>query len=366
MSGTNPSSRAKSHAVRLAVSAALGLAPLAISNPAHAGAIGIGTTWIEYTGAMQSYSLTYGGTYVFSAYGADGGAGGGTGGGAGGAGALVTAEFSFAAGTELEFYVGGEGSNGAFGPVSGSGGGGGGGSFLYVQTALNPFLLLAAGGGGGGGGLSGNSTIHVNGGIGGAGDGSFTRLVPPGTGGLAGAYSGGGGAGASFTAQGKYSGPNGSNALNNASTGGIGGKYTFAGGAGGVGTAPPSACAFAGGGGGFGGGGGGGGGCGAGGGGGGGYYGGSGGNGAGFTGAAGGGHGGWSYVSNQALATNLHYFAGGNNVTSGNGVITITLLTPPPTRAPEFDPLYAMSGLTLLFGGIVVLRGRRTGQNLTT
>lgn len=33
--------------------------------------------------------------------------------------------------------------------------------------------------------------------------------------------------------------------------------------------------------------------------------------------------------------------------------------SPPPVKAPELDPASAMAGLTLLAGGLAVLRGRR-------
>jgi hypothetical protein len=38
------------------------------------------------------------------------------------------------------------------------------------------------------------------------------------------------------------------------------------------------------------------------------------------------------------------------------------LVVSPPMRAPEIDPASAMSGLTLLLGGLAVARGRRTKQ----
>lgn len=36
-----------------------------------------------------------------------------------------------------------------------------------------------------------------------------------------------------------------------------------------------------------------------------------------------------------------------------------TAICPGPTAAPEMDPASAMSGLTLLLGGLVLLRGRK-------
>jgi hypothetical protein len=35
---------------------------------------------------------------------------------------------------------------------------------------------------------------------------------------------------------------------------------------------------------------------------------------------------------------------------------------PPPTAAPEIDPASAMSAFTLLAGGLVMLRGRRSNK----
>jgi len=41
------------------------------------------------------------------------------------------------------------------------------------------------------------------------------------------------------------------------------------------------------------------------------------------------------------------------------------LVTPPPTSAPEIDPATAAAGLMLLFGGLLVLRGRQPAKRLT-
>jgi len=42
------------------------------------------------------------------------------------------------------------------------------------------------------------------------------------------------------------------------------------------------------------------------------------------------------------------------------GLITICPPSnPPPVQAPEIDPASAMAGLTMLAGGLAVLRGRR-------
>jgi hypothetical protein len=36
---------------------------------------------------------------------------------------------------------------------------------------------------------------------------------------------------------------------------------------------------------------------------------------------------------------------------------------PPALKAPEIDPSSAMAGLTLMFGGLAVLRGRRSKKS---
>jgi hypothetical protein len=54
---------------------------------------------------------------------------------------------------------------------------------------------------------------------------------------------------------------------------------------------------------------------------------------------------------------------------NGNGCINFFIFewcpapitpTAPPVRAPEIDPASAMAGLSLLAGGLAVLRGRRS------
>jgi hypothetical protein len=42
-----------------------------------------------------------------------------------------------------------------------------------------------------------------------------------------------------------------------------------------------------------------------------------------------------------------------------SGVAGAVIATAVPLRAPEIDPASALSGLTLLLGGLAILRGRR-------
>ena len=95
----------------------------------------------NYTGMVETVTISNAGSYAITADGGMGGAGGS--GGPGGDGAQVSGTFALVAGTVLEIVVGGAGAAGA------GGGGGGGGSFVYDETT--GVLLEAAGGGGGGG-----------------------------------------------------------------------------------------------------------------------------------------------------------------------------------------------------------------------
>jgi hypothetical protein len=57
------------------------------------------------------------------------------------------------------------------------------------------------------------------------------------------------------------------------------------------------------------------------------------------------------------------YIANNVNVFTPTGTVTQEfLVVSPPLRAPEIDPASAMSGLTLLLGGLAVARGRRAKQ----
>jgi hypothetical protein len=62
----------------------------------------------------------------------------------------------------------------------------------------------------------------------------------------------------------------------------------------------------------------------------------------------------FSAVSNGYVASNVSVFTPSQVITQEFLVVS------PPLRAPEIDPASAMSGLTLLLGGLAVARGRRT------
>ncbi len=106
-------------------------------------AVLIGQTTFTYTGAIQSYTVPAGTTFVtIAATGAQGGASTWF---AGGHGAIMSGTFSVVPGHVLAVLVGQKGLTGG-----GNAGGGGGGSFVWDVTAGNT-LLVAAGGGGGAG-----------------------------------------------------------------------------------------------------------------------------------------------------------------------------------------------------------------------
>jgi hypothetical protein len=153
-------------------------------------------TPIASTGTIATYTVTVSGLYDITAIGAGGGSSPFA---AGGAGALVTADFSLTAGTELEILVGGAGAASNIA----DGGGGGGGSFVIdlgarsmirntVAAEPQPaaFALVIGGGGGGAGGGPGGSDSE---GI--AGDTGTAGLDGRGDLGGAGGSAGGGGAG---------------------------------------------------------------------------------------------------------------------------------------------------------------------------
>ncbi|MEO8388098.1 SdrD B-like domain-containing protein [Polaromonas sp.] len=186
-------------------------------------------TTLNYTGALQTYTVPAGaGGVIIQANGAGGGSGGNDlngDGGAGGAGARATGTYYIAPGTVLNVAVGqggraGNTSQGAFtcanaagaGGLAGgapgfaggaggqagcsgwSGGGAGGGAASVVATAANLRLVIAGGGGGGQGGA-----LDVPGRAGLAAPAAFGVL--PGAAGTAGTTrvgdgSGGGGGGA--------------------------------------------------------------------------------------------------------------------------------------------------------------------------
>jgi len=221
-----------------------------------------------FSGSEMNITLPPG-TYIITAYGAQGGFDYVD---DGGFGAEMSAEFNFSTSANLTLLVGGGGAVFQYG-----GGGGGGGSFV-VQGSTP--LLIAGGGGGDGsgtpsenGGGGGNGTVSTNGGNGFEG--------APAYGGGGGGFLGNGGNGGSY-----YPGGGGFS-FENGGGGGTGGSGNYGGGDG------------------FGGGGGGGGGGfgGNGGGGGGGYSGGGGGGG------SGGGGGGGSIINSSAI-TNLAEVSG--------------------------------------------------------
>lgn len=92
-----------------------------------------------YSGALDSYTIQQSGTYSFTVAGAEGGTDDKH--GIGGAGASLSGEIYFSAGTDLAILVGGCGYNGAD-----TAGGGGGMSFISTSD-FSP--IIVAGGGGG-------------------------------------------------------------------------------------------------------------------------------------------------------------------------------------------------------------------------
>ncbi len=263
---------------------------------------------------MFSFTAPVSGEYALELLGASGGAST-ISGAPGGLGAEVSGDVFLTAGDNLALYVGGRGSDGY-------GGGGGGGSFVFLATNV----LAAAGGGGGAGGndfADGGSGLTTTGGESGVGPFGGPGGAN-GNGGGAGTYTyyyslnfnGAGGAGVSPGAPG-YGGGDGG-------TDGYGGKFPN-GGAGGAG----------GGAGGYGGGGGGGS---LGGGGGGGFSGGGGGGGGPANGYAGGGGG--SYLA--SVFTNPVLTSG---VNSGDGSISIDLLTAVPEPSTWAMTLAGFAGL---------------------
>jgi PEP-CTERM motif len=306
------------------------------ANQAHA-------TAIDYTGAIQTYTIATTGLYQINEFAAQGGNGvdsNNNGGTNGGMGAMVTAYFDLNAGDVRSVLVGGAGANGTTystlaGATFGGGGGGGGGSFVYDTTTS--VLLEVAGGGGGGHGYSFFSNTSGVGQSGSAGQNGVT--IGSGTGGLGG-IGGSGGAGGFFGGGGGgYSGAGGTTTNGTLPTGG---SSFIAGGAGGDDN-PTGGSTHTGGTGGFGGGGGGGGLSDGGGGGGGGYSGGGGGP------KEGSGGGGGSYV--DISGTNPILTLGGS-IGGGNGEVNITLQST-PSPVPEPGTVF------LLGSGLAALTARR-------
>ena len=249
-----------------------------------------------FSGSKTNITLNPG-TYIITAYGAQGGGGGGYGGpgSVGGRGAEMSAQFNFSASTTLTLLVGGDGGYG-----DGGSGGGGGGSFV-----VNGSTPLVIAGGGGGGSYEGYYGSGGSGGTGASGD--------SGAGGGSGGSAGGGGGGVFMGGGGGggYLGSGGS-----AGFGGSGGSSFISGGNGGGGNGTGG---YGGGGGGFYGGGGGG------------FYGGGGGGGysGGGSGSDYGGGGGGSFIAPSAIKV-VTELAG---VQSGKGEIDIAAI--PPALGPE-------------------------------
>ncbi len=128
-----------------------------------------GTTFdFAYTGAAETFSKSYDGTYQLEVWGAAGG-----GAGSPGAGGYSEGEISIASGESIYIYAGGAGTGTSGGwngggtggtdtQVAQNGGGGGGATDIRTSTTLDSRILVA--GGGGGTGRSGSSAGGVGGG----------------------------------------------------------------------------------------------------------------------------------------------------------------------------------------------------------
>jgi LPXTG-motif cell wall-anchored protein len=70
-------------------------------------------------------------------------------------------------------------------------------------------------------------------------------------------------------------------------------------------------------------------------------------------------------ISLALVLASMAGMASASNAGSGDKCFTIAWFTfcspeqPAPVKAPEIDPASAMAGLTMLAGGLAVLRGRR-------
>ncbi len=256
------------------------------------------------------------GTYIITAYGAQGG----NGALAGGLGAEMSAKFSFQTNTMLTLLVGGSGASG--------GSAGGGGSF--VVNGSTPLVIAGGGGGAGAGGGGGSGLIGTNGGNGASG-GNFGGNGGIGGGGGSGGGHGSGGGGGGYSSNGS-----------NGSNGGIGGNSFLSGGVGGAN------------GGGYGGGGGYVGGGGYGGGGGGGYSGGGGGGGSPSGGGAGGGGGG-SIIDSSSISNLTEVSGIASPDGSPNGEIIITTVSPPvPFTYTTNNGTITITGYTGSSGAVTV------------
>jgi hypothetical protein len=246
-----------------------------------------------FTGAAQTFTASVSGEYAVELLGASGGNSTAFGAAVGGPGAEVSGDIVLTAGEDLTLFVGGQGRTAILG-------GGGGGSFVFDGTDV---LAVAGGGGGAGGGPGVDGGPGLAGTSGGTEGGTDSGKGGVGGAGGAGGKYGGGGGGTGVKRPGGYGG-------NGTGLGaGFGGQFTI-GGAGGN----------DGGRGGYGGGGGGG------------HTGGGGGGG--FSGGGGGGLGGGGGGGGSDLASLFtdQYMKGGVN--SGNGSISINMISP-ITVVPE-------------------------------
>ena len=167
----------------------------------------------SYTGAVQTFTATYSGTYTFYVWGAQGWSGTN----AGGKGGYAYGNYTLIAGEIISIYVGGSGTGSGGGVASGGGWNGGGGGYVWSNgsnragggggatdiriagTALSNRVIVAGGGGGSddntnaiggfGGGDSGGNGGYSKYGTGGGGD----INIPGGNGGPGGDNRGGGG-----------------------------------------------------------------------------------------------------------------------------------------------------------------------------
>ena len=284
-----------------------------------------------FTGGVQSFTVPTSGEYALDVFGASGGASANA---VGGLGAEVSGDIFLTAGDTLTLFVGGRGQN-----SFGGGNGGGGGGFVF----LGANVLAVAGGGGG-------ASYHFGGG---PGQAATAGEMGGGANGGAGGASGSGGGGGTYVSPfSGYAFANGGGGAG-ADSGAAGYGGDGAGSRSGFGAKFPNGGAYRGG---FGGGGGGGSSSGddTAGGGGGGFSGGGGGSGeyASGHGQGFGGGGGGSYLSN--LFTNQILTAG---VNSGDGSISVTLLTPAvPEPSTWAMTLAGFAGL----GWLTRMRRRKT------
>ncbi len=270
-----------------------------------------------YTGSKTNITLSPG-TYIITAYGAQGGS---SWGGNGGLGTEMSGEFNFSTSTTLTLLVGYAG--GSYARPGGGGGAGGGGGGSFVVNGGTP-LVVAGGGGGAGGATPGTNALVIPNGTGGGGSAT-------------GGNYGGGGGGGFFGNGSDGNGGTGYYAID----AGTGGGSFLNGGTGGTGTEFAGTGGFGGGGGGgyiypdgSGGGGGG-------------YTGGNGGAGSGyFGGSAYGGSGGGSIIDASAIATLAQVSGVASPNDPLNGEIIISQVYNPPAITNQPTNVTATTGGT--------------------